>query len=182
MNVLIFRHGHDLKLDGATETSLSREGRAHVARTTEAFFSSHPGVRISRCLTSPALRAVQTAEIVARASGAGAVGVTDSLGSTATSEELDDLFVGLIRNGDPLVALIGHEPTLGNAILRWSGLPENDPDDGRRAPWVIARGSAALVTPHWTDGLGLKISSMTLIGAGTRPLPTPKKSKRSTFA
>lgn len=177
MTLLVFRHGHDLRMNGAAENSLSRQGREQVAHTVTAFKSLHD-TPVSRVLTSPALRAVETAEIIAAALGGFSVEQTDGLRWSSTSDQLDALVGRVDSLPGELTVLVGHEPNLGNAILRWSGRPENDPEDTSRLNWTLARGSAALLTPSLSHGvLRVDPATISLIGVGVRPLPLPNEKR-----
>ena len=88
---------------------LSEEGRARFRAHARALA---PEIRVARIVTSPFLRARQTADLLAEATGAG-VEEEESLGSGASSGR--DLLALARRLGDG-VALVGHNPELAEAV------------------------------------------------------------------
>lgn len=80
-------------------------------------------VSLDRVLTSPLVRAVQTAEIVAAGVGCRAPLVTVS--ALAPSGRYDALTAALARLGDDrAIALVGHMPSIGEFAARLVGAKE----------------------------------------------------------
>jgi phosphohistidine phosphatase len=80
-------------------------------------------VKLDRVLTSPLVRAVQTAEVLSAAVGGGAPPViVDALRPGGRYEAL---MASLARLGpDRSIALVGHMPSIGEAAARLIGAPE----------------------------------------------------------
>jgi phosphohistidine phosphatase len=86
-------------------------------------------------ITSPYTRAVQTAQILARVTGAPVVSEVRAL----TTGEHDKLFVAARRTGAVRVAAVGHEPLMGEALsYALCG-------DADRMSAVFKKGAAALI-------------------------------------
>ena len=93
---------------------LTSEGRRRFARLVGAIGGR---VRIARILSSPLVRARETAEILARSTGA-AVEIDARLAAGASSaREL----VAMAREATPGTALVGHNPELAEAVTRVAG-------------------------------------------------------------
>jgi phosphohistidine phosphatase len=93
---------------------LTPEGRKRFARLVG---SLRGRLTVARVLTSPLVRARETAEILARATGA-AVEVDPRLAAGASSaKEL----VAMARQAAPGTALVGHNPELAEALARVAG-------------------------------------------------------------
>ena len=73
------------------------------------------GVSADKVLTSPLVRAAQTAAILGQRMGA-AVGETDLLGPGGDRDELRSVLKQLAAEGVQTVALVGHTPTLEQMI------------------------------------------------------------------
>jgi phosphohistidine phosphatase len=116
MRLLFVRHGiaedRDAAESGGTPDefrALTMEGRKRMKRIAAALHASVED--LSLVATSPLLRAVQTAEILAREFGGAPLVETQSLVPGAAPSTLLDW---LREQGDGnAIALVGHEPDLG---------------------------------------------------------------------
>jgi phosphohistidine phosphatase len=120
MELYFLRHGDYAKKPGLkdAECPLSEQGIELMER--EAAFMARLGVRPDLVLTSPLLRARQTAEIVARGLGlAGAHVVEARLGPGFGSKALEDIL--LERRDCAALMLVGHAPDLADAISACTG-------------------------------------------------------------
>lgn len=122
MRVVLLRHGK--AVDGAPTDGLrwlTAEGRAQVQDVGAAF--TEAGLRFTDVRTSPLVRAVQTAEIIAAATGyRGEVRVHPTLapdeGTTAQAlAPLDAV------DADAALLLVGHEPRVRLMAGNLLGLP-----------------------------------------------------------
>jgi len=111
MRVLLVRHAEAVNADLApsdAERWLTDKGRETARRVGKWLLGE--GLRFDRVFTSPLVRAVQTAEILAAATNFDqAVEVRRALGGGSTAEIasiLDD------TADDDLTALVGHEPSI----------------------------------------------------------------------
>ena len=159
MRVTLIRHGDagdDAPRD--EERALTKKGRHDVRRVGRAL--ARAGVRFGAVVSSPLVRAVQSAEITAEVSGfRGRVTISDRLVPDAFPGGVVTVLTALHRLGKTSVALVAHEPILsrvaatllgvsrypalrkGEAIrIRLPGGPDQpgafrwriDPDSGRR--------------------------------------------------
>jgi phosphohistidine phosphatase len=112
MRVTLIRHGHageDAPRD--EERALTKEGRADVRRVGRAL--KRAGVHFGAVVTSPLVRAVQTAEITAAVVGyRGRVTISDRLVPDAFPGGVIALLTALAAEGKKSVALVAHEPIL----------------------------------------------------------------------
>lgn len=128
MQIYIVRHG--IAEDGGEgmpdgSRALTGKGRRRFQKTARAF--GRLGHKLDLILTSPLVRAVQTAEILA--------GATDP-GEVAVLEELDARFdVAALRAAAAkragkaaAVALVGHEPQLSAALAAFCGVKASELD------------------------------------------------------
>jgi len=109
VNVVLMRHGRAGTARSDEERRLSSEGEEGVRRVAEklgALGLSSPGV-----ISSPLVRAVETAEIVAEAIGAVSVSTSVRLKPGLGVEGPIELLRGLPPAGD--LVLIGHQPDMG---------------------------------------------------------------------
>ena len=99
---------------------LTSEGRVFFRKTARTMLKN--GLEPSLILTSPLIRAVQTAEILAETlSFSGPLAVADELASGFDIPALWKLF-NEYRSADELV-LVGHEPDLSSLIVSLLALP-----------------------------------------------------------
>ena len=122
------RHGiavdHDSKgplPDGAR--ALTGEGRERFRRAAKAF--ARLGEPLDALFTSPLVRAVQTAEILADALGRTEVAVLKQLEPGVPPAELFAEVAKLVKDGQG-VALVGHDPQLSAAVAAAAGLAPHD--------------------------------------------------------
>ncbi|HET6280718.1 MAG TPA: phosphohistidine phosphatase SixA [Polyangia bacterium] len=110
MRVTLIRHGEaEDHAPTDSERALTKRGRTEARRVGRAL--ARHGVHFRVIVTSPLIRAVQTAEIVAAAMGSREPIIVDrALVPDATAAGVRTLLRGL---GDaPSVALVAHEPIL----------------------------------------------------------------------
>jgi len=119
MIVYIIRHGIavDVGQQGVRTDAgrmLSEEGRTRTRQAAEGLKAI--GVRPAAVWSSPLVRAVQTAEIMARELGAGvAVEKTDAM---LPGSDPAELIVELARSGVSSVAVVGHMPHVSDVASR----------------------------------------------------------------
>lgn len=155
MKLLLVRHGEAVdREDVAAEElrHLTAKGRERCRETAELL--AREGVRVDAILSSPLARAVQTAEILAHGLGfTGEVAVRRELEPGFGPEALPALLAEL--RGHRTVALVGHEPGLGETATRLLGAEppvalkkgavlavKVDPDDPLRGKflWIACNG------------------------------------------
>lgn len=110
MRVTLIRHGEAVDDAARDEVrALTARGRTDARRVGRAL--ARRGISFSAVVSSPLVRAVQTAEIVVAALGRrGAVTISDALVPEAPPNEV----LGLLRSlaAEKSVALVAHEPIL----------------------------------------------------------------------
>jgi phosphohistidine phosphatase SixA len=172
MRVILLRHGHDLPSDQG-EPALSKQGRAQIAETAQALKAS--GIDdIHAAVSSTALRARQSLAEFESHFAIAEKGFSVGLSPDAESAELDPALLAFPRHSTVTVLVVGHEPQLSNAVLRWASLPENDPADTHCRPWTLSRGEAMVCTVS-TSSDALRIHACPVTSYGQeRALPTPE--------
>jgi len=121
MDLYIIRHAIAQPLDKKNnftdeKRALTNDGRERMRE--EAKGLRKLGIELDLILTSPLARAVETAEIVATALGLSKKEIvqTDNLKPGAS---IDDLFAEIKKRADvESLALVGHQPDLGEIIAR----------------------------------------------------------------
>lgn len=119
MDLYIIRHAVAQPLGQKNEftdekRALTSEGRDRMRDAAKGLRKM--GVELDLLLTSPLVRAVETAEIVAGALGLGKKEVTQTA-NLAPGASAEDLFAEIKRrNGAESIALVGHQPDLGMLI------------------------------------------------------------------
>jgi phosphohistidine phosphatase len=94
--------------------ALTSEGRARMQEAAQGLRKL--GVELDLILTSPLVRAVETAEIIAGATGLGKKDI-EQTANLAPGASIDGLFAEIKRGaGVEMVALVGHQPDLGQLI------------------------------------------------------------------
>jgi phosphohistidine phosphatase len=116
MEIFLVRHGVAVDRDGDIPDafrSLTSKGRRRFRKTARSF--ARLGCRLDLILTSPLVRAVQTAEILAGETKHGEVAVLEELDPKYAAA---DLLKAMTKRADGVrsVALVGHEPQL-SAVL-----------------------------------------------------------------
>jgi phosphohistidine phosphatase len=145
MQLYVVRHGIAVEgTDDMPDASrpLTEKGRRRFQKTARVF--GKLGSRVDLILTSPLVRAVQTAEILAGAIDHGEVDVLEELNPKFDVEALRGALgerVGKAR----AVAIVGHEPQLSSFVAALSGVPQPEIDLKKGA--VVRLDLAAL-----TDG------------------------------
>jgi phosphohistidine phosphatase len=149
MELFLIRHAHAVDGDGRArddDRPLSRDGRRQALDVGGALAKQK--VRFARLVTSPLVRAVETAELVAVAVGFdGGIDVHEALRPDGSWKQL--LHEVLTGQGDQPLALVGHEPTLGHylgKLLQRKGLSMSK-GEVVRLDWRDAVTPAALI---WT--------------------------------
>jgi phosphohistidine phosphatase len=119
VRVTLVRHGEagdDARRD--EERSLTERGRAQTRRVARTL--ARRGTRFGAVLTSPLVRAVQTAEIIAAATGyRGRVTITRTLEPEAPAAAVLEL-LGTIDDTRS-IALVAHEPILSRVAALLTG-------------------------------------------------------------
>jgi phosphohistidine phosphatase len=121
MELFLIRHAHAVDGDGLRDDDrpLSAEGRRQAREVGGAL--ARQKVRFARIVTSPLVRAVETAELVAVSVGFdGGLEVHEALRPDGSWKELArDLLDGDGGGGGagPL-ALVGHEPTISHVLSK----------------------------------------------------------------
>ncbi|MEZ4254143.1 MAG: phosphoglycerate mutase family protein [Polyangiales bacterium] len=119
MRVVCVRHGEAVSPDDATDAHrwLTDAGRAAVRELGARLLAA--GHVASVIYTSPLVRAVQTAELLAAATGfAGAVGARPALALGTASQVVDMVDSNLMTD---TVMLVGHEPSIRAFAAHFSG-------------------------------------------------------------
>jgi phosphohistidine phosphatase len=115
----LLRHAHagdPVKWSGDdARRPLSRKGRQQAERLGE--FLAARGIRPDALLSSPKLRALETAQIVGRAIGREPV-VDERLGAPLSLAGLDHIVAGADR---PSVAVVGHDPDFSELATQLIG-------------------------------------------------------------
>lgn len=115
MFLTLFRHGHSLSAFEAgvasdRERPLSEKGRLEVIKSFSEL--SKTGFIPDLILTSPLLRALETAEIIRRQSESPAPVTLEELSGAASINELQAALFSS-ANGFKSVIAVGHQPLLG---------------------------------------------------------------------
>jgi phosphohistidine phosphatase len=148
MHVYIVRHAHALALnppeiEADEDRPLSDQGREQVAG--QAATIRRLGVRFDRILTSPYLRAFQTAEGLQRQLGL-PLEVVETTDHLAPGGRLKKLAKVLRRLAGDHIALVGHEPDL-SFLLAWL-------IGGKRAQVDLAKAGIACIACDEPPGKG----------------------------
>jgi phosphohistidine phosphatase len=123
MDLFLIRHAKAAEgslYDEDAERPLTADGR-RAAKDVGAALVQH-GVKLDAIVTSPYVRAVETAELIAVALGFdGGLGVHPALEPGGRPEEMIDRV--LAKQTVERVALVGHEPSMGNLLSALLGKP-----------------------------------------------------------
>ncbi|GAC1536352.1 MAG: histidine phosphatase family protein [Myxococcales bacterium] len=158
---------------------LTGKGRRRFARAARAF-EQHLG-KLDLILTSPLVRAVQTAEILAAATDHREVAVLEELHPGVAAATLFDALAG--RAGKArAVALVGHEPQLSSVLAALANLPAAQAAqlDFKKGAivrldmirWPAARAAASAEARWWLKPRGARAKGL--------PLKKLKKGKART--
>lgn len=152
MHLYVVRHG--IAVDGGegipdASRPLTDKGRRRFQKTARAF--AKLGDKLDLILTSPLVRAVQTAEILAGAADHGEVAVLEELDPKF---DVDSVRAAIQSRAGKAgaVAIVGHEPQLSSLLAALSGVPQADIDLKKGS---IVRIDASAVTdgtpvdPRW---------------------------------
>jgi phosphohistidine phosphatase len=128
IELYVVRHGIAVGRESPVEDAfrpLTSKGRRRFRKTAKAFG------RIARKLdvifTSPLVRAVQTAEILAAEAKYGEVAVLEELDPKVPVETLVEA-IAMRTNGSKAVALVGHEPQLSELVAALAGVGAEELD------------------------------------------------------
>src|SRR5438105_5012643 len=122
MEIFLVRHGVAVEREGEGPDAfrpLTGKGRRRFRKTARSF--ARLGCKLDLILTSPLVRAVQTAEILAGEAKHGDVAILEELDP---KYEAADLLKALRKraNGSRSVALVGHEPQLSSVLAALAGV------------------------------------------------------------
>jgi len=124
MLVFLVRHGHADPGEPDVQRPLSPRGQAEADALAERL-AAHP-TPPPIVLTSPLLRARQTAEAIARAAGA-EVRVEERLAPGASAGDLRE---AVVAGGTGPVAAVGHQPDCSEIALALTGRDPGFPPGG----------------------------------------------------
>jgi phosphohistidine phosphatase len=129
IRIYLIRHGiaEDPKQDTPDDSRpLTAKGRRRFRRASRAF--ARKGEPLTHLFTSPLVRAVQTAEILARSLSRDEVEVLEELRSGAPAAKLIAALSSRAKDGDA-IALVGHDPQMSHLVAALSQL---GPEDAER--------------------------------------------------
>ena len=121
MRVILVRHAEAAQGDPDDLRPLTDAGLETARRLAEQLAGERPAAVVS----SPLLRARQTAEAIAAASGV-APQVDDRL---APGAGVDDVRAAVAGRGEPVV-IVGHQPDCGDVVLALTGRDVRFPPGG----------------------------------------------------
>lgn len=117
MDVIFVRHASAQDKSEVSEDSqrrLTDKGRTEARTTARAI--RELGEKISVVLTSPAVRAVETAEMLADEHGADRIEQAQMLAHPADAEAVRGRLQQLLAEGVECVAMVGHSPSLDHCV------------------------------------------------------------------
>ena len=117
VDLYLIRHAHAVDRDGRDDDRpLSAEGRRQAREVGAAL--ARQGVHFTRLCTSPLVRAVETAELVAMGTGFdGGLDVADALRPDGGWKQLQREVLAPL-GGEAALALVGHEPSIGHFLSK----------------------------------------------------------------
>jgi phosphohistidine phosphatase len=121
MEIFLVRHGVAVDRESDAPDALrplTSKGRRRFRKTARSF--ARLGCKLDLILTSPLIRAVQTAEILASETKHGEVAVLEELDPKFDAADLLKA-LGSRANGSRSVALVGHEPQLSSVLAALTG-------------------------------------------------------------
>ena len=149
VELYVVRHGIAVEegLDGRDASRpLSSKGRRRFQKAAKAF--GRLGRKLDLVLTSPLVRAVQTAEILAGATRHGEVAVLEELDPAVEAAELLEALAKRVGKSKT-VALVGHEPQLSSVLAALSGVSQESFDLKKGA--IVRLDVAALPRPDFVE-------------------------------
>jgi phosphohistidine phosphatase len=154
LELLLVRHGkaEDSHPMGDSARALTDEGREEM-REHARKVASH--VSLEGILTSPAVRAVQTAEILAEACGVDVVNVRAELSIDRASTRSIE---ALCREVGPGWALVGHNPSMAEALAHLLGR-DSAPQLKKGAVVALKPGASLPWELAWVAAPGRKMKS-----------------------
>jgi phosphohistidine phosphatase len=120
VRLLLVRHAEAAPGDPDAARALTARGREQAGELAARFAAERPAA----VLSSPLLRARETAEAIARASGAPVV-VDERLGFGATAEGVSAA-AREVAAGSQTVVAVAHQPDCGRIAAELTGGPEPD--------------------------------------------------------
>jgi phosphohistidine phosphatase len=121
MLLYLIRHGKAAAGPIDAERALTADGIAEMRRVARRL--AKLGVAFDATLTSPLVRARETADVLAEAGIAGAVEECAALAPGGTLEQALDRVARASARGAGRIALVGHEPGLSEWAARLAGAP-----------------------------------------------------------
>jgi phosphohistidine phosphatase len=152
-HVLLVRHGkaQDSHPSGDGARALTEEGREEFRAHAEKI-AAHVALR--GILSSPLVRAVQTAEILAEACGVAKIEIRDELDADRASARSIE---ALCRAVGPGWALVGHNPSMAEALAHLIGHARGAPQFRKGAVAALEMASALPWTLAWMAAPGRKM-------------------------
>jgi phosphohistidine phosphatase len=151
MNLILIRHADAGERDAKRWPDDDLRPVSAVGRERQltcAAAMQRMGIRFDHLISSPLLRARETAEIVAEAYGfEGEIVVSDAMGPDCTARGIA-AFLGAYANGDR-VALVGHEPSFSSL-----------------AAALIGRSADARIALRKSGVIGITFEGLAAPGAG----------------
>jgi phosphohistidine phosphatase len=151
IRIYLIRHGiAEEPTDAIPDDSraLTAKGRRRFRRASRTF--ARRGEPLTRLFTSPLVRAVQTAEILARSLSRDEVSVLEELRSGTPAAKVIEVLAARAKDGDA-IALVGHDPQMSNLVATLSRL---GPDDAARVQFrkgAIVRIDVDALPPDKTE-------------------------------
>jgi phosphohistidine phosphatase len=151
IRLYLIRHGIAEAPGDATpddSRALTAKGRRRFRRASRAF--ARRAEPLTRLFTSPLVRAVQTAEILARSISRDEVSVLEELRSGAPAAKVIEALAARAKDGDA-IALVGHDPQMSNLVAMLSQL---GPEDAARVQFrkgAIVRIDVDALPPHKSE-------------------------------
>jgi len=117
MDVIFVRHGSAQDRSEVSDDAQQKlTGKGHTEVRTTAKALRELGVKLSMVLTSPAVRAVQTAEALAEVHGGAPVETAEMLAHPADPQAVRSRLQQLLAQGVECVGLVGHAPSLDHCV------------------------------------------------------------------
>ncbi len=168
MQLYVVRHG--IAVEGAgrmpdSSRPLTDKGRRRFQKTARAF--GKLGGRIDLILSSPLVRAVQTAEILAGATDHREVGILEELDPRVEIAELRSALASRAGKAKT-IAIVGHEPQLSSLLAALFGVAQADIDLKKgaivRLDLATLTGGAPAEARWWLKPKGARAKGLPLQG------------------